>query len=297
MQVGIIGLGKIGQRALANLASKKIDAIGFDKNPDLRKELGKKINIASSIKEFVEYLKPERKIVLLVPAGEAVEKAILEILPYLKKGDIIADAGNSHYLDSIRRAKSLGEKGIFFLDAGTSGGLRGAENGLCFTVGGEKKAFEKFKPVFEALASKNGLLFAGGNGSGHFIKMAHNAIEYGILQSYAEGFELLSKSEFGFNLCEIAGTWNNGAIIRSYILELAEKALKEENFDNLPGIVEGGETGKWAIEEAWKKEIPFSSITAAFESRLRSRQENTFSNKFIAAIRNKFGGHKIPKSR
>jgi 6-phosphogluconate dehydrogenase len=297
MQVGIIGLGKMGRRVLNNLASKKFDVIGFDKNPDLRSELGKKNNIASGIKEFIDYLKPERKIILLVPAGLAVEKTISEILLHLKKGDIVVDAGNSHYADSIRRAKNLEEKGIFFLDAGTSGGLHGAENGLCFTVGGKKEAFEKFKPVFECLASKNGLLFTGRNGSGHFAKIVHNAIEYGILQSYAEGFELLSKSGFDFNLSDIACTWDNGAIIRSYILELAEKAFKEENFDNIKGIAEGGETGRWAIEEAWKKGIPFSSITAAFESRLRSRQEDTFSNKFIAVLRNKFGGHKIPKAR
>ena len=293
MQAGFIGLGKMGKRMTSKLALEGFDVIGYDTNPKVREYVGKEIKVTKDLKELIDYLNPDRKIMMMIPAGKPVEQTVSEIYPNLTEGDIVVDAGNSYYKDSIRRAKLLEGKNAYFLDVGTSGGLRGAEIGLSFTVGGKKEAYEKFKPVFETLAAKDGLCYVGESGSGHYVKMVHNAIEYGMLQAYAEGFELLSKSQFNLNLSDIAHVWNQGGITRSYILELAEDALKNEKIENVKGVIEGGETGRWAIEEAWEKGVPFSSITTAFESRLRSRQEDPFSDKFIALLRNKFGGHEI----
>lgn len=295
MQVGFIGLGKMGRTMVLNLASELFDVISYDIDPKIRTELGKKYKIATNIQELVNYLKPERKIMIMVPAGEPLDQVISETYPYLTEGDVLIDAGNSHYKDSIRRAKMLEKKDVYFLDAGTSGGLKGAEIGLSFTVGGKKEAYEKTKPIFEKLAVKDGLCYVGESGSGHYVKMIHNGIEYAMLQALGEGFELLKKSQFNLPLIDIAHTWNNGAIIRSYILELAEEALKTEDFENIKGIVEGGETGRWAIEEALERDVPIPVITAALISRLRSRQEELFSDKLVAVLRNKFGGHKVHK--
>jgi len=295
MQVGFIGLGRMGKRMVLKLTSNLFDVMSYDIDSRIRTEFGKENKVASNIKGLVNYLESERKIMVMVPAGESVEQVISETYPYLTKGDVLIDAGNSYYKDSIRRAKMLEKKGVYFLDAGTSGGLKGAETGLSFTVGGKKEVYEKVKPIFKTLAAKDGLCYVGENGSGHYVKMVHNAIEYALLQAYAEGIELLSKSEFNLNLSDIVHSWNNGGIIRSHILELAEESFKNEDFENVKGVVEGGETGRWAIEEAWKKGLPFSLITTAFTSRLRSRQEESFSDKFVAVLRNKFGGHKVHK--
>lgn len=294
MQTGFIGLGKMGKRITSKLASEGFDVIGYDIDSMAREELGRKIKVTTDLRELVDNLGPYRKIMMMVPAGKPVEQVISEIYPHLTEGDIVVDAGNSYYKDSMRRAELLEKKNVYFLDAGTSGGLRGAENGLSFTVGGKKEAFEKFKPVFKALAAKDGLCYVGKSGAGHYVKMVHNAIEYGMLQAFAEGFELLSKSQFNLKLSDVAHAWNNGGIVRSHILELAEGVL-DENVEDIKGVVEGGETGRWAIEEAWEKGIPFSLTTTAFESRLRSRQEEPLSDKFIALLRNSFGGHEIKK--
>lgn len=295
MQVGFVGLGKMGSRMVKRLLSKKFNVVCYDIDADARLKIAKQgAKTVSSLKDLTKELAQPRKIILMVPAGKAVDKVIAEL--HLSKGDMVIDAGNSYYEDSVRRAKMLEEKQICFIDAGTSGGLKGAEVGLSFTVGGERKAYEKLKPIFEALAAKDGLCYVGPSGSGHFVKMVHNAIEYAMLQAYAEGFELLSKAPYKVNLAEIAHAWNNGGLIRSWLLKLAEEVLKSDELHKIKGIVGGGETGTWAVDEATKRGVAFPIIKTALAERVKSKQTETFTGRFIAAMRNKFGGHRVMRA-
>lgn len=293
MDIGVVGLGRMGSRLASQLINTGYSVIGYDSSEVvLNSNLG--VRKAVSLQDMVAQLIPRRLIFLIVPA-ETVDDTLDGIAPYLNTKDTIIDAGNSFYKDSVRHAEELKTKGIFYLDSGTSGGLEGALNGASFTVGGEKEAFGFALPVFTAMAAKDGVYYVGKSGTGHFVKMIHNAIEYGILQAYAEGFGLL-KTEAGIDLAQISKAWEHGSVIRSWLLELITKCVQKNS--DLPaynGKIGGGESGKWAIEEALKRGVNFPSIIAAYEARATSVQCPSFSSKLIAALREEFGGHKQPK--
>lgn len=296
---GMIGLGKMGALAAENVLSKGIKVAVYDMNSEAVEQLSSLgAKGCKSIQEVVDSLSLPRVIWLMVPAGDPVEQVLFGVNPLselLSEGDIVIDGGNSFYRDSVRRSQKLAEKGIRYLDSGSSGGQEGAKAGLCLMIGGEKEAFEQANPLFNALSEGMGeYLYVGPSGSGHFTKMVHNAIEYGMLQAIGEGFELLNNGPYDLELDKIAHLWTEGSIIRGYLMELTEKAFQKDNtLNEITGEVGGGSTGSWAIEEAWKFGVPFETIAMSFAARLRSRQEDTFAGKVVAALRNEFGGHAV----
>jgi 6-phosphogluconate dehydrogenase len=234
---------------------------------------------------------------MMVPSGAPVDQTIEQLLPNLAKGDILIDGGNSNYKDSIRRAQLLQGQGLNFVDAGTSGGVWGLELGYCMMIGGEKGVVDALDPIFKTLAPPDGYLHVGPNGAGHFVKMIHNGIEYGMLQAYGEGFELLNASQFDLDFAKIAHLWNQGSVVRSWLLELAESALqKDPKLAGIKGYVEDSGEGRWTVEEAIEKSVPASVLTLSLFARYASRQEDSFAAKVIAALRNEFGGHAVKKS-
>jgi 6-phosphogluconate dehydrogenase len=252
---------------------------------------------ARSLQDLVDKLDTPRVVWLMVPAGNTTEKVIQQIAELLRKGDLLIDGGNSFYKDSLRRAEELKKRGISFLDAGTSGGIWGLKIGYCLMIGGDKDAFELGEPLFKTLAPENGYAHVGPNGAGHFVKMVHNGIEYAMLQGYAEGFEIMNaKKEFNFDLNQISHLWNRGSVIRSWLLELAENVFeKESDLASIRGYVEDSGEGRWTVAEAIEANVPAPLITLSLLERFRSRQEESFSAKVIAALRNEFGGHSVKK--
>lgn len=298
MKIGFIGLGKMGSNMVQRLLNNGHEIVAFALTVESVKKVEEKGAVgAGSLQDLVDKLKKPRVIWLMVPAGEATEKTISQITPLLEKGDILIDGGNSFYKDSMRRADELKKAGIFFLDAGTSGGVWGLKIGYCMMIGGDKDIFDKLEPVFKSLAPENGYAHVGPHGAGHFVKMVHNGIEYAMLQGYAEGFEIMNaKKEFNLNLGEIAGLWNHGSVIRSWLLELAEKVFKKEpDLNSIRGYVEDSGEGRWTVEEAIEENISAPVITLSLMQRFLSRQKESFSAKVIAALRNEFGGHAVKK--
>jgi 6-phosphogluconate dehydrogenase len=232
----------------------------------------------------------------MVPAGQPTDDMLSEVLQYSQKGDIIIDGGNSYYKDSIRRAKICSEKDIKFMDCGTSGGIWGLKNGYCSMIGGEDETFKHCEPVFKTLAPENGYLHTGPHGSGHFVKMVHNAIEYGMMEAYAEGFEIMKASDFDINLERVSDLWNHASVVRSWLLELANNALKEDpELANLKPVVDDSGEGRWTLHEAIDKAVPAPVLADSVFMRFRSRQENSFAARMLAALRHQFGGHPIHK--
>ena len=298
MKIGFIGLGKMGYNIVLNLHSKKIKVIAYNRSKEpLDKIKMEGVETAYSIKELVGKLAKQKIIWLMVTAGKPVDLVILELLPFLNKGDILIDGGNSFYKDSVRRHGFLKKKGIIFFDIGTSGGLIGARYGACLTIGGDKNHFGKIEPICRAVSAKNGYMFVGDCGAGHFVKMVHNGIEYALLAAYADGFELLYRGHYkNLNLGKIAETWNNGSVIRSWLVKLAAEAFKKNpSLGNIEGVVGGGETGEWAIKTADEFNVPFESVRLALNLRIKSRKNPGFAGKVIAALRNEFGGHEVVK--
>ncbi|HXV28083.1 MAG TPA: decarboxylating 6-phosphogluconate dehydrogenase, partial [bacterium] len=252
---------------------------------------------AASLAALAERL-PGRKIVwLMIPAGEPVFKAVRDLTRLLSRGDVVIDGGNSYYKDSVRMAEALSEKRIHFLDVGTSGGIWGLKNGYCLMVGGDKKVFKILEPVFKSLAPKHGYLHVGPSGAGHFVKMIHNGIEYGMLQAYGEGFEIMNASKYKLDFAKISDLWNRGSVIRSWLLELAASSFKKQpRLASVKGYVEDSGEGRWTVAEAIEKNIAAPVITQSLLARLRSREKECFGAKFIAALRNEFGGHAVKKS-
>ena len=297
MQIGVIGLGKMGYGLACNLKDHGYDVLGYDLNKSsIEKAKEYKILAHDNIDDFLAEFKERKIIFLLIPAGKIVDEMIDKIKDELEEDDIIVDAGNSHYKDSIRRYKNLKEKSIKFLDCGTSGGPSGARNGACTMIGGEKKDYNYLKKIFDDISVKGGSLYTGKAGSGHFVKMIHNGIEYGMMESIAEGYELLYKSGFDLNLGSISQLWNQGSVIRSWLIELTGNALnKNPDMKGIEGVVNASGEGKWTVETALDMEVPAPVITLSLMMRNRSKEKDTFSGKLLASLRNEFGGHDIIK--
>lgn len=300
---GMIGLGKMGALAAEHIVSQNICLAVYDMNQEQVQTLaGIGAKGCRSLSELINSLAVPRIVWLMVPAGSPVDEVLFGkegIVNLLQAGDIVIDAGNSFYHDTHRRAEALNERGIHYLDSGSSGGQEGAKKGLCLMIGGEKKAFMQAEVLFQALTSGiGGYAYVGPSGAGHFSKMVHNAIEYGMLQALGEGFELLSAGPYKYDLQQIAHLWTQGSIVRGYLMELLEQAFtKDGTLRQITGEVGGGSTGSWAIEEAWKFGVPFETIALSFAARLRSRQDDTFSGKVVAALRNEFGGHAVTEKK
>jgi 6-phosphogluconate dehydrogenase len=297
---GIIGLGKMGSSLVRNLHKAGGKAVVYDVNPESVAQLAAEgATGADSISALVQELPASPRVIwMMVPAGDPVDAVIAEMKPYLQTGDVLIDGGNSNFRDSLRRAEDLKGIGVHYLDCGSSGGMEGALNGLCLMVGGETGAFELAEPLFKAIAMPGGYAHVGPNGAGHYVKMVHNAIEYGMLQAIGEGFELLEASPYDLDLAQVAELWTHGSVVRGWLMELAARAFKgDAHLDGIRGEVGGGSTGSWAIEEAWKAGVPMPTIALAFAERLRSRQDDTFTGKVVAALRREFGGHAVqPKA-
>jgi 6-phosphogluconate dehydrogenase len=244
--------------------------------------------------EMVEALAPPRLVWLMVPAGEVTDKVLAQVTPLLQKGDLVVDGGNSNYHDSMRHGAELRSKGVGFLDAGTSGGIWGLEKGYCLMVGGEAEHFRRAEPILKDLAPPDGYLHTGPIGSGHFSKMVHNGIEYGLMQAYGEGFEILARSRFPYDLRALAHLWNQGSVVRSWLLELAESAFeKDPRLAGIRDYVEDSGEGRWTVQEAMDLDVPAPVLTLSLQARFVSRQEESFSAKVAAALRNEFGGHAV----
>ncbi len=297
MRIGFIGLGKMGSRMVERLLGQGIEVSVYARNPDAINPLAKQGAIGSnSYRELVEKLHSPKIIFLMVTHGKPVDEVIAGLVPDLLAGDIIVDAGNSFYKDSIRRAKALAKKSIHFLDAGTSGGLDGARNGASIMVGGPREAFEIVEPVFRALSVPKGYAWLGDSGAGHFVKMVHNGIEYCFLQSLGEGYQLLNKSKYNFDLREVTKVFQNGSVIRSWLVDLLARSLeKDPQFKNQSGVIGGGDTGKWALGAAKEHKLKVPSLEVAMKARKASQKKPQFSGKVVAALRYEFGGHTDPE--
>lgn len=297
MEIGMVGLGKMGGNMTKKLLENDHRVVVYDVNENTVNKYSKMGGVPSnSLKTLVENIESKKKIVwVMVPAGEIVENTVLELSNYLSEGDIIIDGGNSNYKDSMKLAKKLKGKNINFLDVGTSGGVWGLEEGYCLMVGGPEEAFLEVEDIFEDLAPENGYNYVGESGAGHFVKMVHNGIEYAMMEAYAEGFEILkSKEDFELNLGEIADLWNHGGVIRSWLLELTADSLKENpNLEGVQDYVEDSGEGRWTVMESIEQEVPASIIALSLFKRYRSRQDESFSAKILSAMRNAFGGHEI----
>jgi 6-phosphogluconate dehydrogenase len=291
MQIGIVGLGKMGYNLALNLAGHGHRVIGYDPGQEKTDE---GIELVNSLPELVKRLASRRVIWIMVPAGETVDHLLNELVLLVSPQDIIVDGGNSNYKDTLRRSAMLKDKGLSFVDVGTSGGVEGARHGVCAMVGAEKEAFDYLEPVFRDISVENGYLHVGPNGSGHFVKMIHNGIEYGMMQAIGEGFEILARSQFNLNLEEIARLFNNGSVIRSWLIELLARSLaKDANLEKIRGVMHSSGEGLWTAQTALEMQVPAPVITTSLLMRFRSLQEDSFAGKVVAALRNEFGGHAV----
>jgi 6-phosphogluconate dehydrogenase len=299
MQLGFIGLGKMGMNMAARLRQDQHDLVTYDLSPDLiRQSEALGCVGAKSLDDLVGHLKPPRAIWIMVPSGLPTEGTLNTVAPLLQSGDILIDGGNTHFHDDVRRAAVLTNMGIHYVDAGTSGGVWGLKLGYCLMVGGEESVVKTLSPIFTTLAPENGWAHMGGHGAGHYVKMVHNGIEYSMMQGYAEGFELMSKSQYSLDLAKIAELWLHGSVVRSWLLELTAAALKEDpKLEGLKGYVQDSGEGRWTILEALEKAVPVPTLTAALFTRFRSRQEESFAEKMLAAMRKGFGGHAVKKRK
>jgi 6-phosphogluconate dehydrogenase len=297
MELGMIGLGRMGANMTERLVLGGHRVISYDRSSEaIQRVVDKGAVGAPSLTDFVKQLNLPRAIWLMVPSGAPVDQTIDQLVPHLAQGDIIVDGGNSNYKDSIRRAEKLKQQGFNFVDAGTSGGIWGLQVGYCMMIGGEKAVVERLEPIFKTLAPKDGYLHVGPSGAGHFVKMIHNGIEYGMLQAYGEGFELLQVSRFDLDLGKIAHLWNQGSVVRSWLLELTESAFqKDPQLSSIRGYVEDSGEGRWTVEEAIDRNVPAYVLMLSLFARFASRQQDSFSAKVIAALRNEFGGHAVKK--
>jgi len=299
MQLAMIGLGRMGGNMVQRLLQGGHQLVVFDRTANaVKPHVAMGATGAKDLADLCGQLRAPRVVWVMVPAGAAVESTIEELLPGLSQGDIIVDGGNSNFRDSIRRAAWLKEKGLEFIDAGTSGGIWGLSIGYCLMIGASPEAFKLCEPIFRTLAPTDGYAHVGPPGAGHYVKMIHNGIEYGMLQAYAEGYEILHASkDFKLDLHQISAVWNRGSVVRSWLNELAERAFaKDTELAALKGYVEDSGEGRWTVQEAIDLDVPAPVITLSLLTRFRSRQADSFGAKVIAALRNEFGGHAVKRT-
>nr|WP_225445761.1 decarboxylating 6-phosphogluconate dehydrogenase [Paenibacillus arenosi] len=291
----MIGLGKMGFNLVRNMMRYDHEAVVYDVNPEQREKLAAEGAVpAATIEELVHKLDAPRIVWMMVPAGEIVDSVIDTLLPILSPGDIVIDGGNSHYKQSIARGEKMLAHGIHYFDIGTSGGTDGAEHGGCFMIGGDAEVFKCLEPLFRDMAVDQGYLYAGKLGSGHFLKMIHNGIEYGMMQAIAEGFEVLEKSDFDFDYEQVARVWSNGSVIRSWLMDLTQNAFaKDPKLDSIRGVMHSSGEGKWTVETALDLQASTPVIAMSLMMRYRSLDTDAFHGKVVAALRNEFGGHAV----
>jgi 6-phosphogluconate dehydrogenase len=302
MHLGFIGLGRMGANMVRRLVRDGHSVVAFNRTVEKAVELageersaGHAIDAAESVDELVAKLAKPRVAWIMVPAGDATEAQIAELLEHLEPGDTIVDGGNTNFHDDVRRHEELARHDIRYVDAGVSGGIWGLKNGFCLMVGGDREAVQPLEPIFRSLAPENGYLHTGPSGSGHYVKMIHNGIEYGLMQAYAEGFEIMHASEYPLDLGAISELWNHGSVVRSWLLELAVDAFKRNGPDlaSLKGWVADSGEGRWTVQEAIDRDVPAPVITLSLLTRFRSRQGDSYGAKVLAALRNEFGGHAV----
>lgn len=298
MKIGLIGLGKMGYNLALNMSEHGFEVKAFDLSQEAVKKAAESEGIDgfASIEALVNALEKPRVFWMMVPAGDPTEQTLNNLLSLLDEGDIVLDGGNSRYTDSVRRYQLCKDKGVSFIDVGTSGGMSGARNGACVMVGGDERSFSYLEPLFKAISVSDGYLYTGKAGSGHFLKMVHNGVEYGMMQSLAEGFEVLQKSEFSYDNQAVAKVWNHGSVIRSWLVELLEDAFsKDGDLEKLSGVMASSGEGKWTLETALDMQVPTPVIALSLLMRYRSLENDTFAGKVVAALRNEFGGHAVVK--
>jgi 6-phosphogluconate dehydrogenase len=298
MQLGFVGLGRMGLNMVTRLQRRGHAIVAYDQSAEaIERAAQAGARPAPSLDALVAGLAPPRAVWIMVPAGEPTESTVTALGQHLSPGDVVIDGGNSNFHDDVRRAEALTRKQIHYIDAGTSGGIWGLENGYCLMVGGNPDICRRLEPIFLALAPPNGYLRVGGHGAGHYVKMIHNAIEYGLMQAYAEGFELMHQSPYGLDLGNIAALWMNGSVVRSWLLELTARALAEDrDLSRLEGHVDDSGEGRWTLHEAIDRAVPMPATTAAVFTRFRSRADNPFAERLLAALRQQFGGHAVKTS-
>ena len=295
MRVGMIGLGKMGGNMATRLLRGGHQVVGTARGTDSIKELESHGGEgAKDVAALVAKLPAPRAIWLMVPAGEATEAVLAQLAAACSPGDVIIDGGNSYYKDSVRRAGEFAAKGLKYLDQGTSGGVWGLTEGYCLMVGGERAAFDHVEPALKTLAPPNGYRWLGPSGAGHYSKMVHNAIEYGMMQAYAEGFEILRASDYKYDLADLSDLWMQGSVVRSWLLELAGRAFaKDPDLAQLKGVVQDSGEGRWTLAESLDRAVPMPVLALSLQMRFRSRQDDSFAGKVLAALRNEFGGHAV----
>jgi len=298
MQIGFVGLGKMGLNMVTRLIRGGHQVAAFDRSADAIAQAGAAGGKgAASLDALVAALAPPRAVWVMVPAGAPTESTVAALGNLLSKGDTIVDGGNTNFHDDVRRAEALKAKGITYIDAGTSGGIWGLQEGYCLMVGGDADACKRLEPIFLTLAPDHGYLRVGESGAGHYVKMIHNAIEYGLMQAYAEGFDLMHASDYQIDLPAVASLWMQGSVVRSWLLELTARALKEDpELSSLKAYVEDSGEGRWTLAEGVDRSIPMPALTAALFTRFRSRSDNPFGERMLAALRNQFGGHAVKKA-
>jgi 6-phosphogluconate dehydrogenase len=302
MQLGFIGLGRMGANMVRRLVRNGHEVVAYNRTvekahelADAEKGAGHAISASDTVEALVATLAKPRTAWIMVPAGDATEAQIKELLDHLEPGDTIVDGGNTNFHDDVRRHAELAEHGIRYVDAGVSGGVWGLQNGFCLMVGGDRDAVAPLEPIFRTLAPEDGYLHTGGPGSGHYVKMIHNGIEYGMMQAYAEGFEILHASDYRLDLEKVSDLWNHGSVVRSWLLELATLAFKSNgpDLEHLKGWVADSGEGRWTVQEAIDRDVPAPIITLSLQTRFRSRQDDSYGAKVLAALRNEFGGHEV----
>ncbi|RRR69963.1 MAG: decarboxylating 6-phosphogluconate dehydrogenase [Candidatus Viridilinea halotolerans] len=299
MELGMIGLGRMGANMSIRLLRGGHRVVVYNREVAKAQELAAQHGAVATqnLAELVAALKPPRIVWLMLPAGAVTDEHITLLTPLLSQGDLLIDGANNNYKASIAHGEQLAAHGIKFMDAGVSGGIWGLELGYCTMVGGDTENFAQIEPILQTLAPPEGYLHCGPWGAGHFVKMIHNGIEYGMMQAYAEGFEILAASRYDVDLQQISHLWNQGSVVRSWLLELAERAFAaDQDLTNLRGYVEDSGEGRWTVQEAIDLDVPAPVITLALQTRLRSRQDDSFGAKVLAALRQQFGGHAVHKA-
>jgi 6-phosphogluconate dehydrogenase len=298
MQLGFVGLGKMGLNMVTRLTRAGHTIAAYDRSADaVQRAAAAGAQGVDSLDALVSALAPPRAIWVMVPAGPATESTVEALSALLSRDDVIIDGGNTNFHDDVRRADALRTKGIQYVDAGTSGGIWGLAEGYCLMVGGDAAVCKRLEPIFLALAPENGYLRVGEHGAGHYVKMIHNGIEYGLMQAYAEGFELMHASPYQVDLAGVASLWLKGSVVRSWLLELTARALSENpDLSGLEAYVEDSGEGRWTLHEGIDRGVPMPVLTASLFTRFRSREDNPFSERLLAALRNQFGGHAVKKA-